>query len=67
MRRLCCLARAARKQGNSDFNIGGLVFEVSEQKDIDAQAIPGAWIEIVISQLNMTELISKDLLHRLRV
>ena len=66
MRRLCCLARAARKQGNPDFNIGGLVFEVSEQKDIDAQAIPGAWIEIVISQLDMTELISKDLLLRLR-
>ena len=50
MRRMVSLSRVARRQGNPDFNIGGLVFEVSKKKELDTHTIiPSAWIEIVIS------------------
>ena len=46
-----------------NFNIGGLVFEVTSQKEIaDKNELPTAWIEIVISQLNMKELITDEVL-----
>ena len=32
IRRLVLLSRAARKQGNDNFNIGGLVFEITREK-----------------------------------
>ena len=64
IRRLVLLSRAARKQGNENFNIGGLVFEITKEKPNNAEneELPTAWIEIVISQLNMKELISDEVL-----
>ena len=65
IRRLVLLSRAAKKQGIDNFNIGGLVFEVTTQKDNqDKNELPTAWIEIVISQLNMKELISDTVLKQ---
>ena len=51
IRRLVLLSRAARKKGNENFNIGGLVFEITKDKPDNAEAeeLPSAWIEIVIS------------------
>ena len=65
IRRLVLLSRAARKQGNDNFNIGGLVFEITREKptSADDEEEPRAWIEIVISQLNMKELVSDELLE----
>ena len=65
IRRLVLLSRAARKQGNENFNIGGLVFEITKEKPNNStnEELPTAWIEIVISQLNMKELISDEVLQ----
>ena len=61
IRRLVLLSRVAKKQGNSDYNIGGLVFELAEQKyDKDS---PASWIEVVINHLNMNDLISDTVLN----
>ena len=57
------LSRAARRQGNFDFNIGGLVFEITEKKDLEKDNIPTAWIEVVISQIDMKEIISDEVLE----
>ena len=52
IRRLVLLSRAAKKIGNENFNIGGLVFEITKEKKSDQdkdEELPTAWIEIVIS------------------
>ena len=68
IRRLVILARAARKHGKFDFSIGGLVLEVSQPVTTNAKKSnePQAWIEIVISQLNMEELIEDEVLEKLK-
>lgn len=63
IRRLLCLSRASVKQGNMNFNIGGLVFEITENKEDDSEKAPTAWIEVVINQLNMKDLISDEVLQ----
>lgn len=62
------MARAARKHGKFDFSIGGLVLEVSQPVTTNAKKSnePQAWIEIVISQLNMEELIEDEVLEKLK-
>ena len=64
IRRLVLLSRAAKKIGNENFNIGGLVFEITKEKqsNMEKAEIPTAWIEIVISELNMNEIISDEVL-----
>ena len=59
------LSRAAKKRGNENFNIGGLVFEITKEKTSTAEKaeVPTAWIEIVIGQLNMNEIISDEVLQ----
>ena len=63
IRRLVLLTRAAKKQGKKDYNIGALVYELSENNNYEKQTTD--WIEIVISQLNMKDLISDDVLTEL--
>lgn len=65
IRRLVLLSRAAKKRGNENFNIGGLVFEITKEKTSTAEKaeVPTAWIEIVIGQLNMNEIISDEVLQ----
>ena len=63
IRRLVLLTRAAKKQGKKDYNIGALVYELSENNNYEKQSTD--WIEIVISQLNMKDLISDDVLTEL--
>lgn len=59
------LSRAAKKKGNMDFNIGGLIYEVTEKEDkYETDQIPQAWLEIVISQINMKEIITDEVLER---
>ena len=62
MRRLVVLARAARKQGKFDFSIGGLVLEISQPvvEENSKNKNPQAWIEIVIAQIKMEEIIDDD-------
>lgn len=55
------LSRAAKKKGTNDCNIGGLVFELSEQK-LDENKTAN-WIEIVINNLHMQDLISDEVLN----
>ena len=47
IRRLVLLTRAAKKQGKKDYNIGALVYELSENNNYEKQSTD--WIEIVIS------------------
>lgn len=48
-----------------DFNIGGLIYEVTEKEDkYETDQIPQAWLEIVISQINMKEIITDEVLER---
>ena len=50
IKRLLQLSRAARKQGNFDFNIGSLVFEVAQETQFEESTkTPTAWIEVVIN------------------
>ena len=58
------LSRAARKQGNDSFDIGGLMFEVTEP-DNEKDKAPPAWIELVISQLDFKELLSEEVLTQI--
>ncbi len=68
MRRLVILARAARKQGKFDFSIGGLVLEISQPvvEENSKNKNPLAWIEIVIAQIKMEEIIDDDTIKRLK-
>ncbi len=68
MRRLVVLARAARKQGKFDFSIGGLVLEISQPvvEENSKNKNPLAWIEIVIAQIKMEEIIDDDTIKRLK-
>ena len=63
IRRLVLLSRAAKKKGTNDANIGGLVFELSDQK-LDENKT-AAWIEIVINNLHMQDLISDEVLNEI--
>ena len=56
------LSRAAKKRGKKDYNLGALVYELSENPDEKEST---DWIEIVISQLNMNDVISDDKLNEL--
>ena len=46
-----------QKKGREDFNLGSLIFELSESKTKVEKA--ETWIEIVLGQIDMNNLISQ--------